>query len=111
MTLRALELGGLAAGTLEVHLQLPRRPQPGTPHPWISWSLKSVPRYSQVGTCMRSPPKYGLPAHFGPDGPACDWQATGSVLLAMGGYTALTGDPGRAPLTLPGHSAEYPNGK
>lgn len=48
---------------------------------------------------------------FGLDGPACDWQATGSVLLAMGGYTALTGDPGRAPLTLPGHYAEYQSGQ
>jgi crotonobetainyl-CoA:carnitine CoA-transferase CaiB-like acyl-CoA transferase len=48
---------------------------------------------------------------FGLDGPACDWQATGSVLLAMGGYTALTGDPGRAPLTLPGHYAEYQGGQ
>ncbi len=48
---------------------------------------------------------------FGLDGPCCDWQATGSVLLAMGGYTALTGDPGRAPLTLPGHYAEYQSGQ
>lgn len=48
---------------------------------------------------------------FGLDGPACDWHATGSVLLAMGGYTALTGDPGRAPLTLPGHYAEYQSGQ
>ena len=48
---------------------------------------------------------------FGLDGPCHDWQATGSVLLAMGGYTWLTGDPGRAPLTLPGHYAEYQGGQ
>ncbi len=48
---------------------------------------------------------------FGLTGPCCDWQASGSVLLAMGGYTALMGDPGRAPLTLPGHYAEYQSGQ
>ncbi len=48
---------------------------------------------------------------FGLSGPCCDWQASSSVLLAMGGYTALMGDPGRAPLTLPGHYAEYQSGQ
>ena len=48
---------------------------------------------------------------FGMTGPYRDWQATGSVLLAMGGYTALIGDPGRAPLSMPGHYAEYQSGQ
>ena len=33
---------------------------------------------------------------FGFSGPYRDWQASGPVLLAMGGYTWLMGDPGRA---------------
>ena len=48
---------------------------------------------------------------FGLTGPCCDWQASSSVLLAMGGYTALMGDSGRAPLTLPGHYPEYQSGQ
>ena len=48
---------------------------------------------------------------FGLTGPYRDWQATGSVLLALGGYTALIGDPERAPLSMPGHYAEYQSGQ
>lgn len=44
---------------------------------------------------------------FGRTGPKRNWQATPNVLLAMGGYTHLMGDPGRAPLTLPGHYLEF----
>lgn len=44
---------------------------------------------------------------FGLSGPYRDWQAHGPVILAMGGYTTLMGDPDRAPLTLPGHYVEY----
>jgi crotonobetainyl-CoA:carnitine CoA-transferase CaiB-like acyl-CoA transferase len=44
---------------------------------------------------------------FGKTGPKRNWQATPSTLLAMGGYTHLIGDPGRAPLTLPGHYLEF----
>jgi crotonobetainyl-CoA:carnitine CoA-transferase CaiB-like acyl-CoA transferase len=48
---------------------------------------------------------------FGLTGPYRDWQATASVLLAMGGYTYIMGDPGRAPLTLPGHYVQYQAGQ
>ncbi len=47
---------------------------------------------------------------FGRTGPRCNWHATPSVLLAMGGYTNLVGDPDRAPLTLPGHYVEFQSG-
>ncbi|MEM7099076.1 MAG: CoA transferase [Pseudomonadota bacterium] len=47
---------------------------------------------------------------FGLSGPKKDWRATPNVLLAMGGYTHLMGDADRAPLTLPGHYAEFQAG-
>ena len=47
---------------------------------------------------------------FGATGPKRNWQATPSVVLAMGGYTNLMGDPDRAPLTLPGHYPEFQSG-
>ena len=39
---------------------------------------------------------------FGRTGPYRDDEATAATLLAIGGYTYLSGDPGRAPLTMPG---------
>ncbi len=39
---------------------------------------------------------------FGRIGPYRDHEATRTTLLALGGYTHLSGDPGRAPLTMPG---------
>ncbi|RJQ12771.1 MAG: CoA transferase [Dehalococcoidia bacterium] len=39
---------------------------------------------------------------FGRTGPYRDYEATAATLLAAGGYTHLSGDPGRAPLTMPG---------
>ena len=47
---------------------------------------------------------------FGRTGPKRNWQATPNVLLAMGGYTNLMGDPDRAPLSLPGHYVEFQSG-
>lgn len=47
---------------------------------------------------------------FGRTGPKADWVATPSILYAMGGYTNLMGDAGRAPLTLPGHYLEFQTG-
>jgi len=47
---------------------------------------------------------------FGRTGPLCDAPATASTLLALGGYTAIAGDPDRAPLTLPGHYVEFQSG-
>ena len=47
---------------------------------------------------------------FGRSGPKRNWRATPHVLLAMGGYTNLMGDPGRAPLSLPGHYVEFQSG-
>jgi len=44
---------------------------------------------------------------FGRTGPKSNWHATSNVLLAMGGYTWLMGDQGRAPLTLPGHFVDF----
>jgi crotonobetainyl-CoA:carnitine CoA-transferase CaiB-like acyl-CoA transferase len=48
---------------------------------------------------------------FGRTGPKRNWRATPSVLLAMGGYTNIMGDPDRAPLTLPGHYTEFQTGQ
>ncbi len=39
---------------------------------------------------------------FGRTGPYRDDEATAGTLLAIGGYTHLSGDPGRTPLTMPG---------
>lgn len=47
---------------------------------------------------------------FGRTGPKRNWQASTNVLLAMGGYTYIIGDPDRAPLTLPGHYPEFQSG-
>ena len=47
---------------------------------------------------------------FGLSGPYRDSEATASTLLALGGYTFLSGDPGRAPLTFPGKYPYYQAG-
>ena len=47
---------------------------------------------------------------FGLTGPYADWAATDATLLALGGHTFLSGDPGRAPLTMPGHYPSYQAG-
>ena len=44
---------------------------------------------------------------FGLTGPKRNWHATPSTLLAMGGYSQIVGDAGRAPLSLPGHYVEF----
>ncbi len=56
-----------------------------------------------------TPVKVGL-TPFGRTGPKRNWRATPSVLLAMGGYSNIMGDEGRAPLTLPGHYVEFQTG-
>ena len=47
---------------------------------------------------------------FGLSGPYAHYEATASTLLALGGYTWLMGDPGRAPLTMPGNYPFYQAG-
>ncbi len=47
---------------------------------------------------------------FGLTGPYADWAATDATLLALGGHTFLSGDAGRAPLTLPGRYPSYQAG-
>jgi crotonobetainyl-CoA:carnitine CoA-transferase CaiB-like acyl-CoA transferase len=47
---------------------------------------------------------------FGLTGPYRDYEATASTLLALGGYTFLSGDIGRAPLTFPGKYPYYQAG-
>ncbi len=47
---------------------------------------------------------------FGLTGPYAGFAATEATLLALAGLTYLTGDPGRAPLTMPGHYAAYQAG-
>ena len=47
---------------------------------------------------------------FGLSGPYRDWEATASTLLALGGYTWLSGDAGTTPLTVPGNYAYYQAG-
>jgi crotonobetainyl-CoA:carnitine CoA-transferase CaiB-like acyl-CoA transferase len=47
---------------------------------------------------------------FGLSGPYREFEATSSTLLALGGYTWLMGDPGRAPLTMPGNYVLYQAG-
>ncbi len=48
---------------------------------------------------------------FGMTGPKRNWRASANVLLAMGGYTNCSGDPERAPLSLPGHYVEFQAGQ
>lgn len=48
---------------------------------------------------------------FGLSGPRKNWHASNNVLLAMGGQTFLMGDPGRAPLTMPGRYLFYQSGQ
>ena len=57
----------------------------------------------------RAPVKVAI-TPFGRTGPKRNWQATAHVLLAMGGYTYLMGDPDKAPLSLPGHYVEFQSG-
>ncbi|MDA0353619.1 MAG: CoA transferase [Chloroflexi bacterium] len=47
---------------------------------------------------------------FGLVGPYRDYAATAATLLAFGGNTWLSGDPGRAPLTIPGNYPYYQAG-
>jgi crotonobetainyl-CoA:carnitine CoA-transferase CaiB-like acyl-CoA transferase len=47
---------------------------------------------------------------FGRSGPKRNWRGTPNVILAMGGYTYLMGDPDKAPLNLPGHYVEFQTG-
>ena len=47
---------------------------------------------------------------FGLTGPYADWAATDATLMALGGHTFLSGDPGRAPLTMPGRYPAYQAG-
>ena len=47
---------------------------------------------------------------FGLTGPDRNRAATNATILALGGYTNLMGDPGRAPLTLPGHYVDFQSG-
>ncbi len=47
---------------------------------------------------------------FGLTGPYAHYPATEATLLALGGHTFLMGDPGREPLTMPGHYTAYQAG-
>ena len=47
---------------------------------------------------------------FGLSGPYRDYEATETTILAQGGYTFLSGDIGRTPLTLPGRYPYYQAG-
>ncbi|MYD43078.1 MAG: hypothetical protein F4W90_04200 [Gammaproteobacteria bacterium] len=47
---------------------------------------------------------------FGLTGPDCNRPATNATILALGGYSNLMGDPGREPLTLPGHYVDFQSG-
>jgi crotonobetainyl-CoA:carnitine CoA-transferase CaiB-like acyl-CoA transferase len=47
---------------------------------------------------------------FGLTGPYAGWAATDATLMALGGHTFLSGDAGRAPLTMPGRYPAYQAG-
>ncbi len=47
---------------------------------------------------------------FPETGPYADYAGAPNVLLALGGFQHLTGDPGREPLPLPGHQPQYLTG-
>jgi crotonobetainyl-CoA:carnitine CoA-transferase CaiB-like acyl-CoA transferase len=47
---------------------------------------------------------------FGTDGPYAGFAGASNVLLALGGFQFLSGEPGRAPLALPGFQPEYLTG-
>ena len=48
---------------------------------------------------------------FGLTGPKKNWRSSSNVLLAMGGYTNCSGDPDKAPLSIPGHYVEFQAGQ
>ncbi|MBD3647953.1 MAG: CoA transferase, partial [Pseudomonadales bacterium] len=48
---------------------------------------------------------------FGLTGAWHEWKGPAAVLLAMGGYTAIIGDPDREPLTIPGNYVHYQAGQ
>jgi len=58
----------------------------------------------------RAPVKVAI-TPFGRTGPKRNWRASPHVLLAMGGFTYLMGDPDRPPLSMPGHFVEYQAGQ
>ncbi|XOV82221.1 MAG: CoA transferase [bacterium] len=64
----------------------------------------------QLGFASWSTPVKVALTPFGRTGPKANWRASANVLLAMGGYTHLMGDPDRAPLSLPGHYLEFQTG-
>jgi crotonobetainyl-CoA:carnitine CoA-transferase CaiB-like acyl-CoA transferase len=70
----------------------------------------SVSRIEQLAPILQQAPVCTLITPFGRHGPRRDAPATASTLLALGGYTFLSGDPGRAPLTLPGNYPFYQAG-
>ncbi|HXU23177.1 MAG TPA: CoA transferase, partial [Tepidiformaceae bacterium] len=45
--------------------------------------------------------------HFGRTGPYAEWAGDELTDYAMGGYWALAGDPGKAPLRVPGYQAQF----
>lgn len=45
--------------------------------------------------------------HFGRTGPYAGWKGDEFTDYAMGGYWAIAGDPGKAPLRVPGYQAQF----
>lgn len=66
-------------------------------------------RVLELGARPRPPVRVSI-TPFGLTGPYARFRATEATLLALSGLTYLTGDPGRAPLTIPGHYAAYQSG-
>ena len=74
-------------------------------------SPSQIDRLSLRNLGGKAPPRVLVSiSPFGLSGPYRDYEATASTLLALGGYTWLMGDPGRAPLTMPGNYPYYQAG-
>ncbi|HJM76406.1 MAG TPA: CoA transferase [Dehalococcoidia bacterium] len=75
------------------------------------WAARDVERLELMHAGGEAGPALRISiTPFGLSGPRRDWQATPSMLLAMGGHTWLAGDEGRAPLTMPWPYPQYQSG-
>ena len=78
--------------------------------------LTDIPATEVLAMRLLEPSREGDPlvrmsiTPFGLSGPYRDYEATEATLLALGGYTYLSGDPGRMPLTFPGRYPYYQAG-
>ncbi|MDP2328601.1 MAG: CoA transferase [Dehalococcoidia bacterium] len=69
-----------------------------------------IARMEALLPALETVPVRVLVTPFGRTGPYRDAPATAATLMALAGHTHLSGDPGRAPLTVPGRYPYYQAG-